>query len=233
MTKKSLNKLCSKKTKRNSKPKLFVHLVWKSLYASSWSVQGHGKKKIKRWVRCVLCIRLVCLFPESLKIFAHCSLSVRYVICVPVITVFDCVSVKAIFSQSYRYDRLLIFLSFRFDPERFSEKRSKGRPAMAFSPFGFAGKRQCPAHRFAYVEASIMLVSAVQKFKFLLVPGQDVKPHYGLVTHPKEEIWFKVTKRQWCHLCSRLPVDHWNRQLTDGLVLQCLKDLSAARNCLY
>ncbi|XP_076467312.1 cytochrome P450 20A1-like [Babylonia areolata] len=82
-----------------------------------------------------------------------------------------------------------------FDPDRFSEKRSKGRPSIAFSPFGFAGRRQCPGYRFAYLEASIMLVTALRKVKFLLVPGQDVMPVYGFVTHPKEEIWYRVSKR--------------------------------------
>ncbi|XP_070211491.1 cytochrome P450 20A1-like isoform X2 [Littorina saxatilis] len=82
-----------------------------------------------------------------------------------------------------------------FDPERFSEKKSKGRPTIAFSPYGFGGQRKCPGYRFAYVEASIIMVTALQKFRFLLVPGQDVKPQYGLVTHPKDEIWFKVVKR--------------------------------------
>ncbi|XP_076460830.1 cytochrome P450 20A1-like isoform X2 [Babylonia areolata] len=83
-----------------------------------------------------------------------------------------------------------------FDPDRFSERRSKGRPAIAFSPFGFAGHRQCPAYRFAYVEAAIMMVSALQKFRFMLVPGQNVKAVHGLVTRPKEEIWFKVARRK-------------------------------------
>ncbi|KAL8600514.1 hypothetical protein ACOMHN_005008 [Nucella lapillus] len=83
-----------------------------------------------------------------------------------------------------------------FDPDRFSQERSKGRPTLAFSPFGFAGHRQCPGYRFAYVEATIMMVTALRKFRFMLVPGQEVKPHYGLVTHPKEEIWFKMVKRE-------------------------------------
>ena len=65
-------------------------------------------------------------------------------------------------------DRILMdwppyILSSRFDPDRFSEARSKGRPTIAFSPFGFAGRRQCPAYRFAYVEASVFLVTALQK----------------------------------------------------------------------
>ncbi|XP_076460827.1 cytochrome P450 20A1-like isoform X1 [Babylonia areolata] len=82
-----------------------------------------------------------------------------------------------------------------FDPDRFSEERSKGRPTLAFPPFGFGGGRQCPGYRWAYVMASIMMVSALQKFRFMLVPGQDVKPVYGLVTRPEEEIWIKVAKR--------------------------------------
>ncbi|XP_076460824.1 cytochrome P450 20A1-like [Babylonia areolata] len=82
-----------------------------------------------------------------------------------------------------------------FDPDRFSEERSKGRPTLAFSPFGFGGGRQCPGYRFAYVEAAIMMVPALQKFRFMLVPGQDVKPVFGLITHPKEEIWIKVARR--------------------------------------
>lgn len=83
----------------------------------------------------------------------------------------------------------------RFNPDRFSAEGSKGRPTIAFSPFGFAGRRQCPGYRFAYMEASVLLVTALQKVKFLLVPGQDVHMKHGLVTHPRDEIWVKVIKR--------------------------------------
>lgn len=82
-----------------------------------------------------------------------------------------------------------------FDPERFSPEKSKGRPTIAFSPYGFAGKRQCPAYRFAYVESSILMVTLLQRFKVSLVPGQTVRREHGLVTHPKEEVWVKVTRR--------------------------------------
>lgn len=84
----------------------------------------------------------------------------------------------------------------RFDPERFSPEGSRGRPTIAFSPYGFAGKRQCPGYRFAYVESSIMLAMIVQRFKVSLVPGQTVVREHGLVTHPKEEVWIRVAKRQ-------------------------------------
>ncbi|KAK7476474.1 hypothetical protein BaRGS_00032309 [Batillaria attramentaria] len=83
----------------------------------------------------------------------------------------------------------------KFDPERFSPKNSKGRPAFAFSPYGVGGQRQCPGYRFAYVEASILLATIIQRFSVSLVPGQTVVPRHGFVTHPAEEVWVKVTKR--------------------------------------
>ncbi|KAK7476467.1 hypothetical protein BaRGS_00032302 [Batillaria attramentaria] len=83
----------------------------------------------------------------------------------------------------------------KFDPERFSPSNSRGRPAIAFSPYGFGGKRQCPGYRFAYVEASILLATIIQRFSVSLVPGQTAVRKYGLVTHPAEEVWVKVTKR--------------------------------------
>ena len=51
----------------------------------------------------------------------------------------------------------------RFNPDRFSAAGSKGRPTIAFSPYGFAGKRQCPGYRFAYIESSILLCTVLQK----------------------------------------------------------------------
>ncbi|XP_067649589.1 cytochrome P450 20A1-like [Haliotis asinina] len=83
----------------------------------------------------------------------------------------------------------------KFDPDRLSKEQSKDRPALAFSPFGFAGKRVCPGYRFAYVESTMCIASLIRKFKVNLVEGQVVKPEYGLVTHPIDEIWITVSKR--------------------------------------
>ncbi|KAK3108521.1 hypothetical protein FSP39_009786 [Pinctada imbricata] len=83
----------------------------------------------------------------------------------------------------------------KFDPDRFNTENSKGRPSMAFQPFGFAGKRVCPGYRFAYAEAIVCLVTLLRKFKVKMVEGQVVTPVHGLVTHPEEEIWVKIQKR--------------------------------------
>ncbi|KAL3872161.1 hypothetical protein ACJMK2_040108 [Sinanodonta woodiana] len=83
----------------------------------------------------------------------------------------------------------------KFDPDRFSPENTRKRPALAFSPFGFAGKRICPGYRFSYAEASVCMVTLLKKFKVHMVEGQKVIPLYGLVTRPADEIWITISKR--------------------------------------
>eukprot|EP00794_Sanderia_malayensis_P003260 gene3260-3741_t len=83
----------------------------------------------------------------------------------------------------------------RFDPDRFSPENVKTRDKLAFSPFGFAGKRKCPGYRFFYLEATAMLVALIRKFKLNLVEGCRAEKEFNLVTQPKEEIWITVQKR--------------------------------------
>ena len=83
----------------------------------------------------------------------------------------------------------------RFDPDRFSAENTKKRDKFNFQPFGFAGKRICPGYRFTYIEVTVFLSVLCKAFKFNLVEGQVVEPVYGLVTHPKDEIWVTLDKR--------------------------------------
>ena len=87
-------------------------------------------------------------------------------------------------------------INFRFDPGRFDDNVVKSLPKYSFEPFGFAGKRKCPGYRFAYVELTVVLATLLRNFKFDLVEGQVVESVYGLVTKPKEEIWFTVSPRK-------------------------------------
>ncbi|XP_005090891.1 cytochrome P450 20A1 [Aplysia californica] len=93
-------------------------------------------------------------------------------------------------------DEKLWPLPQRFDPDRFSTEKSKDHPTYAFSPFGFAGKRICPGHKFAYNEATVLVATLIRKFEVSMWDDQVVKPVFGLVTHPQEEIWLKVSKRK-------------------------------------
>ncbi|XP_077997361.1 cytochrome P450 20A1-like [Glandiceps talaboti] len=83
----------------------------------------------------------------------------------------------------------------RFDPDRFSSKEVSKRHPLAFSPFGFAGKRVCPGYRITYAEATVCLVALLRKFKFHLVEGQNIQRKFGLVTLPSDEVWLTVSKR--------------------------------------
>ncbi|XP_064613617.1 cytochrome P450 20A1-like isoform X2 [Liolophura sinensis] len=84
----------------------------------------------------------------------------------------------------------------KFDPDRFSSENTKSRPLLAFSPFGFAGKRTCPGAQLAYLEATSVLVTLLRQHKVKMVEGLVINPVYGIVTHPGDEIWITVEKRK-------------------------------------
>ncbi|XP_070565035.1 cytochrome P450 20A1-like [Ptychodera flava] len=82
-----------------------------------------------------------------------------------------------------------------FDPDRFSKENSEARDPLAFSPFGFAGQRGCPAAKYSCAEAVIVLAGLCKHFKWNMVEGQVVEYKYGLVSYPREEIWVTVEAR--------------------------------------
>ena len=85
---------------------------------------------------------------------------------------------------------------FRFDPERFSPEQSKSRSPLAFSPFGFAGKRLCLGREFFYRESMIQLSCLFTKYKFDLVDDKEVHVTYGLLTRPTEEMYLYISHRK-------------------------------------
>ncbi|XP_035826888.1 cytochrome P450 20A1-like [Aplysia californica] len=93
-------------------------------------------------------------------------------------------------------DEKLWPLPQKFDPGRFSAEHSKSQRTYAFSPFGFAGKRICPAYKFAYNESTVLIATLIRKFEVSMWGDQVVKPVFGFVTRPQEEIWLKVSRRK-------------------------------------
>jgi cytochrome P450 len=77
-----------------------------------------------------------------------------------------------------------------YDPERFSPERKKGRPTLAFLPFG-AGSRVCMGYQFSILEQKIFLTRLLQSFTvelpdrnyevkltgpdFMIQPSKDLK----------------------------------------------------------
>ena len=61
-----------------------------------------------------------------------------------------------------------------FDPQRFSAERSAGRHEYAYFPFG-GGPRQCIGKNLALMETHLTLAMLLQRFRFAMEPGWQVK----------------------------------------------------------
>ncbi len=78
-----------------------------------------------------------------------------------------------------------------FDPDRFGETASAGRPALAFFPFG-AGPRKCIGETFALVEATLVLATLARRFELDLPPGMIPVPEAVITLRPKGGLPMKV-----------------------------------------
>jgi len=74
-----------------------------------------------------------------------------------------------------------------FRPERWENGLAKQLPRFAYFPFG-GGPRQCIGNTFALMEASVVLATVGQKFRFALVPGHKVTPLASITMRPRNGI---------------------------------------------
>jgi len=81
-----------------------------------------------------------------------------------------------------------------FRPERWESGLAKQLPRFAYFPFG-GGPRQCIGNTFALMEASVVLATIGQKFRFRLVPGHKVTPLASITLRPKNGIRVKLETR--------------------------------------
>lgn len=72
----------------------------------------------------------------------------------------------------------------RFDPDRFSEARTKGMPRFQYMPFG-AGPRICIGMKFAYMEAVAILATLIRDLRFLPNPAHTVEPNIRITLRPE------------------------------------------------
>jgi len=81
-----------------------------------------------------------------------------------------------------------------FRPERWENGLAKQLPRFAYFPFG-GGPRQCIGNTFALMEASVVLATVGQKFRFTLVPGHKVTPLASITMRPKSGIRVRLEAR--------------------------------------
>jgi cytochrome P450 len=82
-----------------------------------------------------------------------------------------------------------------FRPERWENGLAKQLPRFAYFPFG-GGPRQCIGNTFALMEASVVLATIGQKYRFELVPGHKVTPMASITLRPRDGIRVKLEARK-------------------------------------
>jgi cytochrome P450 len=84
----------------------------------------------------------------------------------------------------------------RFEPERWREDptRSGKLPRFAYFPFG-GGPRVCVGAGFAMMEATLLLATFAQRFRFELAAGQNVEPLFSVTLRPKHGIRMILHRR--------------------------------------
>jgi cytochrome P450 len=74
-----------------------------------------------------------------------------------------------------------------FLPERWEDCLVKRLPRFAYFPFG-GGPRQCIGNTFALMEATLVLATIAQHYRFRLVEGHPVVPLPSITLRPRHGI---------------------------------------------
>jgi cytochrome P450 len=72
----------------------------------------------------------------------------------------------------------------KFVPERWADGLAQRLPKFAYFPFG-GGPRLCVGNIFAMVEAVLVLATLARRFRFALVPGQQIVPWPSMTLRPR------------------------------------------------
>ena len=82
----------------------------------------------------------------------------------------------------------------KFDPERFSAENKKTHHPYSYLPFG-GGPRLCIGNNFALMEMQFILAQFIRRYRFELVPNQEIDTKPLVTLHPRYGIKVKVKKR--------------------------------------
>ena len=85
--------------------------------------------------------------------------------------------------------------ALEFRPQRWENGLAKQLPRFAYFPFG-GGPRQCIGNTFALMEASVVLATVGQRFRFALAPDHKVTPLASITLRPKNGIQVRLEARK-------------------------------------
>jgi cytochrome P450 len=81
-----------------------------------------------------------------------------------------------------------------FQPDRWEHDLAKRLPRYAYFPFG-GGPRLCIGNTFALMEATLLLATIAQRFRFRLAPNAAVRPMLSVTMRPAEGIPMVLSAR--------------------------------------
>jgi cytochrome P450 len=81
-----------------------------------------------------------------------------------------------------------------FRPERWADGLAKRLPKFAYFPFG-GGPRFCIGNAFAMMEATLLLATLTQRFRFEVAPGARVVPYPSITLRPRYGLEMRVLAR--------------------------------------
>ena len=93
-----------------------------------------------------------------------------------------------------QHDRRFFPHPDRFDPDRFAPGWEQRMPRYAYLPFG-GGPRVCIGNAFAMMEARLILAAIAQRWRFVLEPGQVVRPMQLVTVRPRHGIRMRLEAR--------------------------------------
>jgi len=79
----------------------------------------------------------------------------------------------------------------RFDPDRFTEESSEGRPPLAYIPFG-AGSRFCVGGHFAMTEMLLVAAMVARRWRLRALTDRPVAPRPGITLRPEGGVWVRL-----------------------------------------
>ncbi len=83
----------------------------------------------------------------------------------------------------------------RFDPERFTVERAKGRPSYSYLPFG-AGKRACIGSAMSQIEAVLALSLFLRDFEFEYARDEAPRINLTVTLSPKGGLPLRISRRE-------------------------------------
>jgi cytochrome P450 len=81
-----------------------------------------------------------------------------------------------------------------FNPDRFNEEHTAGRPRFAYYPFG-GGPRLCIGDQFAMTEAKLIIATVAQRCRLTPVPNHPIAVEPGVTLRPKHGLLMRIEPR--------------------------------------